>query len=926
MLAQVVVRSNLRDRQSATGLLRLPMVKEPTTALIGRERECGRLERLIHDARNGAGGCLVLRGEPGIGKTALLEYAAQLAGTAAVLRTGSVEAESDLAFAGLYTLVRPILDQLGQLAEPQRQALAGALGLAPSPRPDRLFVSAAVLGLLAAAAEKRPVLCLVDDVQWMDRPSAGALVFAARRLGAERVAIVFAAREGELRQFQDLPEMHLGSLPAPAAGQLLDRATPGMAPAVHRRLLADAGGNPLALLELPGELTTAQLGGRAALPEVIPLTPRLRRIFRDRVESLPAPTRAALLLAAADDTGDVAAVLGAAERLGLPAGALDPAVDAGLVDAVGGSLTFRHPLVRSVLYQEAAARERQRVHTALAHALRGHDADRSTWHQAMGASCGDEDVAAALEESARRAQQRAGHASAATGFERAAALTLDQSRLVPRLAAAARAAWEAGQAERARGLIARAIPQASRPERARLLHLDGVIEASCGAIAQAVTTQLEGADLSDEPALTLEMLHEAAEGAADTRDLPRLAAIGARVSGIPAGSKRDQLSRAVVTGITALFGGDPAGGHEAFAGALTLAGQLDDDARAQLWAVNAAWLDADIGASLRFAARATTMARAQGRLSLLPGALNQQARELLRNSSFTLAYGAAEEGYLLSTDLGHGWGWHLNTMACVEAVWGREADASRHARQVLELAHTRGDVLLTTAARAATGLLALTAGRPADAARILLEISARDWPELAPSVAVVSNPDADAIEAVLRADQPRELTDAPLAQVRAWAARFPADARTSVLARCEALLGTRPSGAAFTEALELSHALAPFERARTELLYGEWLRRERQRTQARNHLRAAADLFHALGAPSWAQRAEAELHATGETARRRTIPALGLLTPQELNIAGLVAEGLTNRDIAAQLFLSPRTIDYHLHKVFGKLGISSGPN
>ncbi len=901
-------------------------MKEPITLLIGRERECGQIGQLIRNAANGESGCLAVLGEPGIGKTALLDYAAEVAGPAIVRRAKGVQAESDLAFAGLHGLLRPVLGKLDQLAEPQRQALAGALGLAPSARPDRLFVSAAVLALIAVAADDQPVLCLIDDAQWIDGPSAGALAFTARRLCAERVTMLFAAHEDDPRHFQaqGLPEMHLGSLPELAAGHLLDRAAPGMAPAVRKRLLADAAGNPLALLELPGELTGAQLGGRAPLPQAIPLTPRLRRIFSGRVEALPAPTRLALLLAAADDTGDVTAVLGAAERLRLPVDALDPAETAGLIRVSGGVLSFRHPLVRSVLYERAPLGERQRAHAALAEALPGdQDADRRIWHQAMATLTGDEQVAVALEASARRAQQRAAHISAATSYERAAALTVDQSRMVPRLAAAAQAAWDAGQAERARVLIARAVPLAGASGRARLLHLSGIIEASCGTIARAVTMQLEAADHSDDPSLTLEMLHEAAEGAADTRDLRRLAEISARLSNTRVTTTRDQLSRLVVTGIAALFGGDPSGARAAFAEALTLAADFDNDVRAQLWAVNAAWLEADIGASLRFADRAAALARTQGLLSLLPAALNQQARELLRNSSFTEAYAAAEEGYRLSGDLGHGWGWHLNTMACAEAVWGRETDALQHTRQVLALAHAHGDTLLTMAAQAATGLLALTAGRPADAARTLLEISARGWPELPPSVAVVSNPDADAIEALLRAGHPHELADAPLARIRAWAHSFPAAARHSVLARCEALLGTRPPDTAFTEALDLGRGLPPFEYGRTRLLYGEWLRRERKRTEARAQLRAAADLFHALGTPAWAQRAEAELRATGQTARKRTLSTAGQLTPQEARIAGLVADGLTNRDIAAQLFLSPRTIDYHLHKVFTKLGITS---
>jgi DNA-binding CsgD family transcriptional regulator len=901
-------------------------VKELGAGLIGRERECGEIDRLLRNARAGEGGSLVVRGEPGIGKTALLDYAARRAGAATVLRAAGVDAEADLAFAGLYSLLRPIAGKLDQLAETQGQALAGALGLAASPGSDRLLVSAAVLGLVASAAEDHPVLCLVDDVQWLDSPSADALMFAARRLRAERVALVFAARTGDRRQFRarGLPEMVLGGLAAPAAGNVLDRAAPGAAPAVRERLLAEADGNPLALLELPGALTAAQRDGRAPLSEAIPLTPRLQNIFRERIEALPGPARLALLLAAVGDAGDVATVLRAAEVLQLPADALDPGENAALIRTDGGAIVFRHPLVRSALYEGAPLSQRQRAHAALARALPGDEnADRRVWHQAMATLTGDEEVATALEASARRAQQRAGHASAATAFERAAALTLDQTRLTPRLAAAAQAAWDAGQVERARALIGRALPLAGEGSRARLLYLRGVIEHRCGSIDRAVAAQIEGADMSDDPSLTIEMLHEAAEGAVDLGDLVRLRDIGMRVSRIPGHTTRDQLSRAVVIGIAALFGGEHERARAAFSDALTLVAAFDDDPMAQLWAVNAAWLDDDIGASLRFAARAADLSRRQGLLSLLPAALNQQARELLRNSSFRQAYAAAEEGYLLSVDLGHGGGWQLHTMTCVEAIWGREADARQHTEQVLMLARTCGDVVLTVAARATLGLLALTLGRPAEAATILLDIAAGDGPELPPAVTAASSPEADAIEAILRAGQPRELADAPLARLRTRTERLPTAARRAVLARCEALLEKRPPDQAFTEAVELARGLAPFERARTELLYGEWLRRERKRALARVRLRAAADLFRALGTLSWARRAEAELRATGETARTRDPSTLDQLTPQELTIAGLVAEGLTNRDIAAQLFLSPRTIDYHLRKVFSKLGIAS---
>ena len=414
----------------------------------------------------------MVRGEAGIGKSALLEYAIQQAAPGmGVLRASGVEAESDLAFAGLHGLLRPVLAHLGELPETQSQALAGALGLAPSPHPDRLLISAAVLGLLAAAAESRPMLCVVDDAQWVDRPSAEALVFTARRLQAERMAILFGVREGEIRQFEaaGVPELELTGLSQPSAAAVLaaGRAS-SPAPAVRDRLLAEADGNPLALLELPEGLSAAQLEGRAPLPEAIPLSPRLEGVFRQRVSRLPQAAQTALLIAAADTAGDAPAVLRAAAGLGLAPDALDPAEAAGLVWIAGQTVTFRHPLVRSALYQGATHSQRQRVHAALANAFTGEDnVDRRVWHQAMGTLTGDEEVAAALEASARRAERRAGHASAATAFLRAAELSIEEPRRVRRIAAAAGAAWHAGQPDRARAAIGRALPLASGELRAR---------------------------------------------------------------------------------------------------------------------------------------------------------------------------------------------------------------------------------------------------------------------------------------------------------------------------------------------------------------------------------------------------------------------------------------------------------------------------
>jgi ATP/maltotriose-dependent transcriptional regulator MalT len=515
---------------------------------------------------------------------------------------------------------------------------------------------------------------------------------------------------------------------------------------------------------------------------------------------------------------------------------------------------------------------------------------------------------------------RAGHASAATAFQRAAELTVEESRRAPRLASAAHAAWDAGQPDRALELIAVALALADQNLRSRLLRLRGVIESRCGNMRDAVATLVEGAEISSDPSLTVEMLHEAAEAATDIGDLSAAVQLNARAATLPAPTERARFSQMAMTGFAQLFSGQHQGARDSFERALDMARELVDDPRAQLWAANVASGGFDPGAGLPYSTRAVQLARSQGLLSLLPIALEQHATDLLWNSQLDLAYASAQEGYQLTAGAGHG-GWHLTTMACVEAIRGREADARKHAEQVFALAHSSGETILSSLGRATLGLLELTLGRPAQAADQLLELVAGNRPDTHPIVALISIPDA--IEAVVRAGRSAELVAAPLDRFRDWVVHAPTDARRSFLARCDALLETRPPDVAYSDAAALASSLPPFQQARGELLHGEWLRRERRREEARRHLRAALELFRQLGAVPWEQRAASELRATGETTRKRDPSTLDQLTPQELQIAGLVSEGLTNREIAGQLFLSPRTIDYHLRKVFSKLGIAS---
>jgi DNA-binding CsgD family transcriptional regulator len=881
------------------------------------------MDELLAGARADESGSLIVRGEPGIGKSALLDYAAARANEMQLLRTAGVEAEADLAFAGLYGLLRPILGRLSELPELQANALAGALGLAPASGFDRFLASAAVLGLVAEAAEERPLLCLVEDAHWLDTPSAEALVFAARRLRAERVAIVFAVREGEARTFEGrgLPELLLTGLGDEDALVLLSDCSIELVPAVRERLLAEAAGNPLALLELPAGLSEEQRAGTEALPDAIPLTTRVQAAFAARVEGLPAATQTMLLVAAADDTGEVATVVGAAAELEVTAEALEPAEASGVVRTDGGRIVFRHPLVRAAVLDAATLAQRQRTHAALASVLHGEEhADRRVWHHALATLTADENVAAALEAAARRSQLRGGHASAATAFERAADLSDAEPSRSRRLGEAAEAAWAAGQAERARGLATRSLPNSEGHQRVRLLYLSGLIEAQSGWLPDALPPLMEAIEGSEDASLTLEMLRDAYEFAAYTGDHDRLVELARRTAQVEPATESDRFIAAAIMAWGSELSGDYARGALLAAEAIERAERLDDP-RGLIWATLTVDREGTWGDGLPHASRAVALARQRGLVSLLPQALAAQSIELIGRSRFDLAYSAADEGRRLALDIGHPWvaGWNVDNLAAVEALRGQEEEARAHVEVHDELFAASGTSVSILSERV-LGLLELTLGRPAEALEHLRRFAAAPAGVIMSPHRVLGLPDL--VEAAVRSHQLEEAAD-HLARFQEWVEQFPTPARLALLARCQALTVESEAEPHFLRSIELAETLSPFDRARTELLYGEWLRRQRRRVDARPHLRAALELFQQLAVSPWEERARAELRASGETARRRDPSTRDQLTPQELQIAHLVAEGMTNREIGAQLYLSPRTIEYHLRKVFAKLQIAS---
>src|SRR5262245_9827098 len=900
--------------------------------LYGRDAERSIIGGLLEVARESRSGVLVIRGEAGVGKSALLEDARERASDMRVLACAGVEAESALPFAALQQLLGPVLHHLEKVPRPQGDALRGALGLAAGRGDDRFLVSLAVLSLLAEAAEERPLLCLVDDAHWLDDASADALVFVARRLEAEGIVLLFAAREGEVREFEapDLAELWLAGLDGEAAGALLDRhAGVALSPETRARLVEATGGHPLALLELPSTLSEGQLAGDEPLLTPLPISARLERAFLARVRVLPEETQTLLLVAAADDTGELSTVLRAAALLDVGAEALDAAQEAGLVTLGGAELELRHPLVRSAIYQGASLSKRQAAHRALASVLEGDaEADRRAWHHAAASVGPDQAVVEELEQAALRARRRSGFVAASLAYERAAALTPDESERARLLTAAAENAWFGGRLERTRMLLERARPLASEPlQRADIDRYLGLVELTGGVPAEAcwLLVRSAAAVASVDGERALQLLNLASVAAFYPDDVAAAVTIAEQAREVDVADR--PFARALVellVGLGAYYEGDLPRAAASLRSAVSLEAELESDALdarrvALLFGGRAAFYLGDDEAALRSAQLGASRMRAEGAIGLLTPILPRLVHAEMWAGRWPAASANAQEGLRLAREIGQSdlVAYQLVLLALIAAHRGEEDECRSRAAQGHELASARGLAVVASLANWAVALLDLELGRTEQAFLRAREIST--------TPAVLAMAGFDRIDAAVRACKVATAGDW-LAYYKAWAECAGAAWARALTLHGRALLADdeEESERLFEAALDMhAQAARPFDRARTELAFGEFLRRARRPRHAREHLRAALDGFEALRADLWAERARVELRASGQTARRRLADTRHELTEQELQIAHFVAQGLSNREVGAQLFLSPRTIAAHLRNIFRKLGISS---
>jgi DNA-binding CsgD family transcriptional regulator len=891
----------------------------------GRRAERQQLSRLLDAVRGGESRVLVVCGEAGVGKTALLESAISSASGFGVARAAGVESEMELAFAALQQLCAPMLDRLDRLPGPQRDALGVAFGLRAGDPPDRFLVGLAVLGLLSEVAEEQPLVCLVDDAHWLDRASAQALTFVARRLLAESIALVFATRDPS-RDVDGLPVLVLEGLRNGDARALLGSAVGvPLDERVRERLVAETRGNPLALLELPRGLTPAQLAGGFGLMSTLPLWGRIEDSFRRRLAGLPASTQQLLLMAAAEPVGDPVLAWRAAGLLGI---GVEAAADTDGLLTIGTRVTFRHPLVRSAVYQAASVQERQAVHRALADATDPEvDPDRRAWHLAHATPGVDEDVASELERSAGRAQARGGLAAAAAFLERAAALTPQPSLRAQRALAAAQAKYQAGAPDAALQLVA--IAESGPLDdlgRARVELLRGEIAFALSRGRDAPPLLLEAAkrleplDVRLARDTYLEGLSAAMHvGRLGGSDGVRKMADAARRAPPPTepALPRDLL----LDGLAVLHTEGYAAGTPMLTRALQAfhSDELSNEEGIRwLWlacrAAMALWEDESW---FVLAARQVQLARDGGALTVLPLALNLQAGVHLVAGDFAAAEAMGEEEQAVSDAIAAPSVPYLRLN--LAAHRGQESEVLRLTAAGERDAIARGEGRTVTVGKYATAVLYNGLARYDDALS-----AARQATEFPDDLAFFTWGLIELIEAATRCGK-TELAADGLGRLSQTTSPSATNWARGIEARARALVNEDDAAEAFyLEAIDaLAGARVRVELARGHLLYGEWLRRQRRRLDAREQLRTAHDLFSQFGMQAFAERARVELEATGEHARKRSVETRDDLTPQEAHVARLAADGATNQEIAAQLFISPSTVDYHLRKAFRKLGVKS---